>query len=166
MGGTGGQCFCGHPPVMHAIRPVLPPRGPCVESGCPRFNAVYLSHTFLCYVLITTHPQTVVLPSDAGRTPCDRASCGRPYISHLLLEASVPGPPVVPSASTHPPPTAYVRLHSSVRCFAYLILDCLLSPHVLPLRIKLSGVSHQRPTSLLRLIAALELFITVHGVQR
>ncbi|KAJ6556664.1 hypothetical protein B0H10DRAFT_1967607 [Mycena sp. CBHHK59/15] len=65
MGGTGGDCFCGHPPVAHAICPALPPWGGCVESGCPAFTV------------------TIFHSSAPGRTLCERIDCGRPYISHL-----------------------------------------------------------------------------------
>lgn len=40
MGSTGGECLCGHASVGHVIIPSLPPRGGCVESGCPRFVTV------------------------------------------------------------------------------------------------------------------------------
>ncbi|KAJ6599625.1 hypothetical protein B0H10DRAFT_2218329 [Mycena sp. CBHHK59/15] len=37
LGSPEGECLCGHALPAHATVPALPPRGGCVETGCPRF---------------------------------------------------------------------------------------------------------------------------------
>ncbi|KAF8181751.1 hypothetical protein K438DRAFT_1976048 [Mycena galopus ATCC 62051] len=83
----GHPCLCGHAESLHALEQavILPPTGPCLESGCIRFQS------------------TTVLCGNPGHTPCQRPGCGHVYVSHLSLRNALSRNPA-PAVAQNPAP--------------------------------------------------------------